>query len=101
MLLPNTLAIGVDADQWSEAPGRIFTSMTKEVDVSVFATIRDLAAGKFEGGVRIFGLREKGVDYVYDDHNRGLIPEAVRARVEALRQKIIAGEIQVPSEMPK
>src|SRR5262249_36162675 len=27
------LAIGVDADQWSEAPGHILTSMTKQVDV--------------------------------------------------------------------
>jgi basic membrane protein A len=94
-------AIGVDADQWHEAPGRILTSMTKQVDVSVFETIRDLKGGKFEGGVRVFGLREKGVDYVYDDHNRGFIPDAVRTRVEALRQKIIAGEISVPSESKK
>ena len=36
-------------------------------------------------------------DYIYDDHNRGLIPDSVRARVEALRAEIIAGRIKVPS----
>jgi basic membrane protein A len=91
-------AIGVDADQWSEAPGRVLTSMTKQVDVSVLETVRALVEGKWQGGVRVFGLRESGVDYVYDKNNRGLIPEAVRARVEELRGKIIAGEIAVPSQ---
>ncbi len=92
------LAIGVDADQYDEAPGRILTSMTKQVDVSVFDTVRDLQHGRFVAGVREFGLKEQGVDYVYDDHNRGLIADDVRARVEALRAKIIAGEIKAPSE---
>jgi basic membrane protein A and related proteins len=91
-------AIGVDADQWDEAPGRILTSMTKQVDVSVFETVRDLQQGKFQAGVREFGLKEQGVDYVFDDHNRALIAEETRARVEALRGKLIAGELKAPSE---
>jgi basic membrane protein A len=91
-------AIGVDADQWSEAPGRVLTSMTKQVDTSVFATIADLKNGVWHGGVRVFGLKEKGVDYVYDADNQSLIPDGVRARVEQLRQEIIDGKIQVPSE---
>lgn len=93
------LAIGVDADQWNEAPGHLLTSMTKQVDVSVFDTVRDLRDGKWQGGVRQFGLKENGVDYVYDEHNKPFIPEAVRARVEELRKQIIAGAISVPSEV--
>jgi basic membrane protein A and related proteins len=92
------LAIGVDADQWDEAPGRILTSMTKQVDVSVFETVRDLQQGRFQAGVREFGLKEQGVDYVFDDHNRALIAAETRARVEALRAKLIAGELKAPSE---
>jgi basic membrane protein A len=91
-------AIGVDADQWTEAPGRVLTSMTKQVDVSVFETVRDLQNGKWRGGVRVFGLRESGVDYVYDARNQPLIPVEAREKVEALRQEIIAGKIAVPSE---
>ncbi len=40
---------------------------------------------------------EGGVDYIYDNRNRALIPDSVRARVEELKQEIIAGRIKVPS----
>ncbi len=93
----NKLAIGVDADQYSEAPGYILTSMVKGVDAAVYETIRRAKAGEFAGGVFRFGLGEDGVGYIYDDHNRALIPDSVRARVEGLKQEIIAGRIQVPS----
>ncbi len=36
--------------------------------------------------------------YVYDDANKALIPPEVIARVEQLKQDIIAGRIHVPSE---
>lgn len=93
----NKLAIGVDADQYNEAPGYILTSMVKGVDAAVFETIRRVKAGTFAGGIYQFGLAENGVGYVYDDNNRALIPDSVRTRVEALKQEIIAGRIQVPS----
>ncbi|MDB4951333.1 MAG: basic rane lipoprotein [Gemmatimonadetes bacterium] len=90
-------AIGVDADQWAEAPGHVMTSMVKGVDPAVFDAIKRVKDGDFTGGVRSFGLAEDGVGYVYDEHNRALIPDAVRARVEQLRREIIAGRIKVPS----
>ncbi|HTJ82361.1 MAG TPA: BMP family ABC transporter substrate-binding protein, partial [Polyangiaceae bacterium] len=89
------LAIGVDADQWAEAPGHVLTSMTKGVDAAVFDTIARTKDGKFAGGVRSFGLAEGGVGYVYDEHNKALIPDDVRARVEELRRAIIDGRIHV------
>ena len=95
------LAIGVDADQWDEAPGHLLTSMTKQVDVAVYEIVRSLVERRFRGWVRVFGLEAHGVDYVYDEHNRGLIPPGVRERVEALRQEIIAGRISVPSEVKR
>jgi basic membrane protein A len=92
------LAIGVDADQWDEAPGRILTSMLKRADVAVLDIIRGLAAGRWQGGVRTFGLAEGGVDYVYDARNTPLIPAAARAAAERLRQEVIAGRVKVPTE---
>ncbi len=90
------LAIGVDADQYSEAPGYILTSMVKRVDEAVFDAIRAVRDGTFKGGISQLGLAEHGVDYVYDEHNRALIPDSARARVEALRREIIDGRITVP-----
>lgn len=91
-------AIGVDCDQWDEAPGVILTSMIKRVDVSVFEVIADLQRGRFNSGVRVFGLAEGGVDYVYAEPQRGMIAPDVRTRVEALRQQIVAGTIQVDGD---
>jgi basic membrane protein A and related proteins len=93
----NKLAIGVDSDQFHEAPGYILTSMTKVVDNSIFAIIKSAKNGQFEGGrAATFGLKSKGVDYVYDNNNKNLIPDDVHTKVEAIRDKIINGEIIVP-----
>jgi basic membrane protein A and related proteins len=91
------LAIGVDADQFNEAPGFVLTSMVKGVDNAVFDAIRRVKEHRFTGGVYQYGLAENGVGYVYDANNEKLIPDSVRARLELLRQDIIAGRIHVPS----
>lgn len=95
--LMNKLAIGVDADQYDEAPGHILTSMVKGVNNTVYDVIQRVQTGTFKGGIYSFGLKEGGVGYVYDNRNKALIPDSVRARVEQLRQDIIAGRIKVPS----
>lgn len=91
------LAIGVDSDQAEEAPGHVLTSMVKRVDVAVFEAAKAWREGGAPSGVRELGLKDGGVDYVYDEKNKALIPDAVRAKVEALREKIVKGEIKVPS----
>jgi len=92
------LAIGVDSDQYDEAPGVILTSMVKHVEVAVFNTIRDAQAGRFQGGIQVFGLAEDGVGWVYDDRNRALVPDPVKARVDSLRAEIVAGRFAVPTQ---
>ncbi len=92
------LAIGVDADQYDEAPGFVLTSMVKGVDAAVYDVIASVKNGAFRGGIRQFGLKENGVGYVYDANNRRLIPDAMQARLTALRDSIIAGAITVPAE---
>ena len=90
------LAIGVDADQYGEAPGYVLTSMVKGVDNAVFDMIRRVQEGRFTGGVHRYGLAEQGVGYVYDRNNEKLIPPAVHATIEKLRREIVAGRIVVP-----
>jgi basic membrane protein A len=53
--------------------------------------------GSFKGGIYQFGLAEGGVGYVYDEHNKKMIPDSVRARLNELQSAIIAGKIDVPS----
>ena len=93
----NRLAIGVDIDQSAQAPGRVLTSMLKNMDVAVFESVRTCAQGNFSGGLKTFGLKEHGVGFVYNDQNKKLIPEDVYNQVLALRDKIIAGELIIPA----
>jgi basic membrane protein A and related proteins len=93
----NKLAIGVDADQYSEAPGYVLSSMVKGVDNAVYDAIRKVKDGTFTGGIYQYGLAEQGVGYIYDKNNQKLIPADVHARLEQLRQEIVAGRIVVPS----
>ena len=93
-----TLAIGVDSDQYAEAPGVVLTSMVKRVDNAVFNTIQQVTQGGWQGGVHVFGLKEQGVGWVYDEHNQALVPAPVKAAVDSLEREIVAGRIRVPSE---
>jgi len=84
------LAIGVDSDQYDEAPGFILTSMIKVVDESIFDCIKEVKEGSFNGGkAETFGLKSKGVDYIYNDKNKNLIPDSIHEKIEEIRQKII------------
>ncbi len=91
------LAIGVDSDQYDEMPGVVVTSMVKRVDVALYDTIRDLIGGRFESGVRSFGIGDEGVDYVHEGEHAKLIPPAVRERVDGLKKEIASGARTVAS----
>jgi basic membrane protein A len=89
-------AIGVDSNQDWVKPGLILTSMLKRVDEAVYTTIEESKNGKFAGGVRRFGLADKGIDYSVDEYNAKILTEDVRKRAEELKADIIAGKIVVP-----
>src|SRR5215472_3793824 len=92
----NAWVIGVDSDQSSLAPDSVLTSMVKRVDLAVYQTIRNLVQGGFQAGNAALGVKEQGVSYA---EVRIDFPGKAGAlqRVEELRQKIISGEIKVPS----
>ncbi len=89
------LAIGVDADQYDEMPGTVVTSMVKRVDVAVLDAIRSAVEQRFQGGMRVLSLADDGIDYVHEGPHGAGIPDDVKAKVEALRQEILAGRIRV------
>jgi basic membrane protein A len=86
----NRAAIGVDADQFDELPGTVVTSMVKRADVVVFETIRAVAEGRFESGMREFGVRDGAIDWVHEGPHAALLPAEVIAAVEALRADLAA-----------
>jgi basic membrane protein A len=89
--------IGVDSDQFHEAPCCVLTSMVKQVDVAVYDAIADVAAGRFRGGIRELGLADDGVGFVANADNAALLPAPIVARARAVIADIIAGRLEVPS----
>jgi basic membrane protein A len=94
-------AIGVDANQDWTKPGLILTSMLKRVDQAVYSTIEESKSGAFAGGIKRFGLANKGIDYSADQYNEKILTEAVRKHAEELKAEIIAGKIEVPDYYKK
>lgn len=98
--------IGVDSNQnylgdFDKNPGTLnhgLTSMLKRVDNAVYALIKDVQDGKFKVGERRFGLKDGGIGYAVDQYNRALIPAAQVVKVEAVKAKIIKGQIVVPTK---
>ena len=89
-------SIGVDSNQNWIKPGLILTSMLKRVDNAVFDAIEESQKGGFAGGVKHFGLADKGIDYAVDQYNDKILPPEIRKKADALKVEIIAGKIKVP-----
>ena len=105
--------IGVDSNQnymgYIEETGESFglTSMLKQVDVTVYLTIKSVVEGTFEGGIEVFGLDTEvtiggtlyyGVYYALDEYNEHSVTPEMIVQVEEAKDKIISGEIIVPEE---
>ena len=92
------LIIWVDSNGNHLAPGLVLTSVIKGVEISVYETIKSVQEGNFSGGLKDYGLKEGGVEYIVDDVNRKLLSDEILKQVEAFKAKIIAGDIVVPHE---
>ncbi|MYC78170.1 BMP family ABC transporter substrate-binding protein [Candidatus Poribacteria bacterium] len=90
--------IWVDSNGNNLAPGLVLTSVIKGVEISVYETIKSVQEGNFSGGLKDYGLKEGGVEYIIDDVNRDLLSKEILEQVEAFKAKIIAGDIVVPHE---
>lgn len=95
------LAIGVDTNQNYLHPGTMLTSMIKRVDRAVYKAFKSAANGSWKPGVRSLGLREGGVGYALDEHNRSLITPAMKAGLEQARRDIVSGRIAIPDPAAK
>lgn len=89
--------IGVDKDQSLEFGDEVtLTSMIKKVDEAVKRVNKEVVDGTFAGGSENLTLKENGVG-IADTSSKNVKPE-VLAKVDEYKEKIISGEIKVPTE---
>lgn len=90
-------AIGADSNQAYLAPKHVLTSTSKLVNVAVFDTVKALQEGNFKPGAVTYDLQNHGVDI--SPILKG-VPKNIVDKVEALKQKIIDGQITVSPKIP-
>ncbi|MEN8673192.1 BMP family ABC transporter substrate-binding protein [Nocardioides sp.] len=91
------LAIGVDSDQYNTADPSvqdvILTSMLKNVDVAVYTYLSEVVGGNVPSGVTTYDLAVDGVGY----STSGGQVDDIAADLDAYKQQIVDGEIEVPT----
>ncbi len=89
----NQLTIGTSGDQRYLAPGNVAGNRPKRVDTAVLTLIQEVKDDQFTAGTRSLGLKEEGLSLGPFDEK--IVTAAMLERLNALKQKIIAGEITV------
>lgn len=88
--------IWVDSNGNGLIPGQVLTSVIKGVELSVYQMIGHVVSGTFTGGVKIYGLKEGGIEFIVDKDNESLLSKDVLKKVKEFKEKIISGDIIVP-----
>ena len=93
------LGIGVDSDQYNQAPlasvkDVIMTSAIKRVDTAVFEYVESVAKGSPLTGTQVYDLKRDGVGY----STSGGMVDDIKTKLDDYRQQIIDGKITVPSK---
>ncbi|MHA1225748.1 MAG: BMP family lipoprotein [Candidatus Hodarchaeales archaeon] len=92
-------AIGVDADQDYLYEGKILCSMMKRVDVAVYNAIKDVYNDEWTNDIQVLGLKDNGVGISPLTYTADTIgTEKIQEVNVTLRNKIISGELTVPTD---
>jgi basic membrane protein A len=89
--------IGVDRDQDEEHPGRVLTSMMKDVAGAVYSSVKRHTDGTWAPGETVMGVKEGGVKLSPMRFTRDAVPTAVLARVEDVKRLISDGKLKAPA----
>lgn len=96
----DAVIIGVDSDLAVADPSvadKVFVSIQKGLDVSVFEAIKSSVDGAFEGGLYVGTLENEGVGISGFGEFEGDLPEGMLDELEQIKQGIIDGSIEVVS----
>jgi len=93
----NGYSIGVDSNQNALHPGHVLASMLKNIGASLESAVNAYADGTLEfGKTTEYGLSNNGVSLDFAD-NEKIVPQAIQDMVQSYVQKVIDGEIKVPT----
>jgi basic membrane protein A len=94
--------VGVDADFFETDPSTqdlVLTSILKKMDVSTYEAVLAAGQGEFDAEAYVGTLENGGVGIAPLHNFEDRVDPALMAEVEALQEAIIAGEVEVTSNL--
>jgi basic membrane protein A len=89
--------IGVDVDQYEEAPNAIITSAEKKLTQAAYLVIESVVNGTFQGGIVEYGINEGATGIAPFHEFENVIPKAVKDAVKQAEEDMKSGKIKVPA----
>lgn len=92
--------LGSSLDDLGSVPGHVYSSTDTNYDAVIFDSMKKFQDGTLEGGLLWLGLADGSGGIVFADDYDELIqtPQELRDTVADFEEKIVSGEIEVPSE---
>jgi basic membrane protein A and related proteins len=92
------VAIGVDVDQYAQAPDTVITSAEKKLTQATYLVVESVVNGTFEGGMsKTFGINENATGISPYHEFDSIVPQAVKDAVDQAIEEMKAGKITVPA----
>lgn len=92
------ISIGVNLNQNTITPDHIMASMLKRLDNCAYHAIASVVNGTYTGENQLLGLRDGGVDFTVKGSSIQVTADVLQ-KLDEIREHIITGEIEVPSEL--
>lgn len=87
---------GIGTNQNGEAPDNVVCSTINAINMPMLQEIRDLCEGKWEPGIKEFGLAEMAYELTFEGSNV-VVPQTIVDGMNEAVQKVVDGEIVLPS----
>ena len=92
-------AIGYDGNQNSLAPDSIIGSGARGLDAAIVETAKSALADSFQGGDFTIGMKDDpDAAQILLDENNITVPDEVKAKLEKVKEFLIAGAVEIPAE---
>lgn len=85
-------AFGVGANQNGEDPDHVVATSARNVASMVYDAVQSVIDDTWEPGLKVSGIKEDAVGCDMEGSNV-IIPEEIKAAVEEIREKMVAGEL--------
>jgi|GEM_PF-274878 len=93
----NFYVIGADSDRESPASGFVVGRVVKEIEQSIFDTVRKILEGTHgNGAVITYDMAHKGVGLSMDEEMKEIVGPEIMEKLEKIQCGIVEGTIEVP-----